>query len=299
MASKAEKTTKAQETHLGNILNQHMYAVIKDHNNSSDRLDPCKSVLYQTYDNLIRKKDDPDKADGRESRFSIQTEVKQHLAHIFRSCGSEISKVVLAKDAKVADIITSLTEEFQDDSVAAPFLQLGITYAHCFGETLKNSVDESNWIHAQVTGMLPHLKTNLQLIAEIATGIDQSVRALAWFLGRSVWLGAEKSISSETFVYALSLPTVCMYSLNTLDTISKDVRAKAPRPKGVSKTKSAVTEGTVTEGTVTEGTVTDAVADAVAGAVNDVTAASTSHVGTVAPPAGGVSDDIQKALEGI
>lgn len=287
MASKSEKTAKAQETHLGNILNQHMYAVIKDHNNGSDRLDPFKSVLYQTYDNLMRKKDDPNKAEGTENRFSIQTEVKQHLAHIFRSCGQEISKVVLTKDAKIVDIINALTDEFQDDSVVAPFLQLGITYVQYFGETLKNSVDESNWIHAQVTGMLPQLKTNLQLIAEIATGIDQSVRALAWFLGRSVWLGAEKSISSETFIYALALPTVCMYSLNTLDTISKEVRAKAPRPKGVGKSKAATTSA------VTEEVVADAVAE------TKVTSDTTSVAGTLDPPVGGVGDDIQKALEGI
>jgi hypothetical protein len=251
MASKTEKLVKAQETHLGNLLTQYMYAVIDDHNNTSDRLDKYKSALYQTYVNLMRKKDDPDKIEGAEGRFSVQIEVKQHLAYIFRSVCVEISKVEIAKDSNTLAIIKALTDEFQDDSIAAPYLQLGVSFAHVFGSTLKNSTDESNWIHAQTIGMLPGLKTNLHLVAEIATAVDLSLRAVAWFLGRGVWFGAEKSISSEVFVCAVAQPTPCMFSLNILDTLSKEVRAKPPRVKAPkSKEGSATVQDNIAVGTV-------------------------------------------------
>jgi hypothetical protein len=276
------KAAKAQESHLGNLLNQFMYAVIKDHNGESDRLDPFKSMLYQTYDNLMRKKDDPNKADGTENRFSIQTEVKQHLAYILRSCGAEISRVTLAEGTKVEDIISALIEEFQDDSIVAPFLQFGVAYSAYFRETLKNSTDDTNWIQAQIIGMMPALKTKLHLVAEITTAVDKSLRAIAWLLGRSVWFGAEKSVSSEMFIYTLAMPTSNMYSLNTLDSISKEVRPKAPRTKGAKK---AVAGAVAVDSATVENAVT---ADS-----ETVESTEVSVEGIV------VNAEINQALEGI
>ena len=294
MASKTEKTTKAHETHMGNLLTQYTYASIKDHNSASDRLDKYKPIVYQSYDNLMKKKDDPTKSDGVESRFSFQTEVRQHCAYILRSCGTEIARVEVPKDSKIAAVISALTDEFQDDSVAAPYLQLGVTYSKYFGATLRGTVDETNWIHAQVIGMLPGLKTNLHLVAEIATAIDNSLRAIAWFLGRGVWFGAEKSISSEVFMNVLAMPTEFTYSLNTLDALSKEIRAKPVRTTKSKKSADA-------PATVDASTVTDAVtasADAVTTAV--ATAVSTPVANGLAPPPDGIlAADIAKVLEGI
>lgn len=291
--STQSKASKAQETHLGTLLNQFMYAVIKDHNNESDRLDPCKSMLYQTYDNLIRAKDDPNKAEGTENRFSIQTEVKQHLAYILRSV-TELSRVALADDAKIADIIQALLDEFQDDSIAAPFLQFGVTYSSHFRDTLKNSVDETNWIQAQVIGMLPILKTKLHLVAEITTAIDKSVRAIAWVLGRGVWFGAEKSVSSEMFIYTLSLPSPVMYSLNTLDSISKEIRPKAARAVKAKTSKAATEVSTPITGPV----VKDAVDAANNSTVSTVDNTSAS-VDNIVASGETVNTDIAAALAGI
>ncbi len=82
------------------------------------------------------------------------------------------------------------------------------------------------------------------------------------------------------------MPSPCMYSLNTLDTISKEVRAKAPRPK-----KSAA--ATVPETT-----------SAVAGSTSESTVVTTvvttvQEAGTANTIPAGVSDDIQQALNGI
>jgi hypothetical protein len=297
--STVSKQAKAQESHLGNLLTQYMYAVIKDHNGASDRLDPFKSILYQTYDNLMRKKDDPQKTEGTESRFSIQTEVKQHLAFILRACGTEIGKLELTEGTKTADIITALVDTFMDDSVVASFLQLGVTYYQYCGQTLKGSVDESNWIQNQIIGMLPSLKTKLHLVAEITTAVDRSLRVCAWFLGRSVWFGAEKSISSEVFINTLAVPTECTYSLNTLDLIAKDIRAKVVRTK-TAKTaaKTEVTAESVSaavaaagENTVTAGEATTSVATA-----NNVSGSSTA---VTAVTADNISNDIAAALTGI
>lgn len=291
--STVSKHAKAQESHLGNLLTQYIYAVIKDHNSSSDRLDPFKSILYQTYDNLMRKKDDPQKTEGAESRFSIQTEVKQHLAGILRACGNEIGKLELTEGTKTADIITALVDMFMDDSIVASFLQLGVTYYRHCGQTLKGSVDESNWIQNQIIGMLPALKTKLHLVAEITTAIDRSLRVCAWFLGRSVWFGAEKSISSEVFINTLSMPTECTYSLNTLDVIAKDIRAKVVRTKAK---KTEVTAESVATAVAAAGEATTASAPIVA----STDAASTVSVPTAsAVTADNISNDIAAALTGI
>lgn len=283
MASKTEKAAKAQETHLGNLLNQYIYAAIKDHNAASDRLDKYKSIMYQSYDNLMKKKDDPTKSDGVEGRFSIQTEVRQHCAYILRAC-SEIAKVELPKEAKVAAVIEALNDEFQDDSVVAPYLQLGVSYSHVFGATLRGTVDETNWIQAQIIGLLPGLKTNLHLVAEITTAFDTSLRVVAWFIGRSVWFGAEKSISSEVFMNVIAQPTPHTYSLNTLDALSKEVRAK---PVRTVKSKKAA----------------DAPADAIAPGSTDTLPVEAPTIaaanGLAPPPQGDLAADIAKVLEGI
>lgn len=282
---------------MGHLLTQFGYAVIKDHNETSDRLDPCKSALYQTYDNLMRKKDDPHKKDGVENRFSIQSEVKQHLAYILRSVGAEISKLELTEDAKTQGIINDLSELYLDDSVAAPFLQLGITYYAQCGKTAKGTVDETNWIQNQIIGMLPGLKTKLHLVAEITTAFDHALRVCAWFMGRSVWFGAEKSISSEVFINILSMPTLCTYSLNTLDLISKEVRPKEAR-KVKAKEVAAASSVDTTSTTDTTAVVTPNSHTAAVVPSTD-TAVMSAPVASVVPPGDNINADIQKVLEGI
>ena len=304
--STVSKLAKSQETHLGNLLTQYIYAVIKDHNSASDRLDPYKSILYQTYENLMRKKDDPQKTECTESRFSIQSEVKQHLAYILRACGQELSKIELAEGTKTEDIITLLIDMFMDDSVVASFLQLGVTYySHC-GATLKVSADESNWVQNQIIGMLPGIKTKLHLVAEITTAVDRSLRVCAWFLGRSVWFGAEKSISSEVFINMLAMPTVCTYSLNTLDVISKDIRAKVVRTKAKGTPTAELTAESVANAVADAATTADAAARVTAstqsavavGAPAETSIASADNIVTGAN-ANNIGADIAAALQGI
>lgn len=232
--ARAKNQDRARETHLGNIITQHMYAVIKDNDHGSDRFDPCKSIANQTYDNLILKSDDPKKIDAAEPRFTIQSEVKQQLTYILKCVGSEIgsSGIALGDSDKVISIIEKLVDEFGDDSVVAPFFSLGASTDEYFGKTLRQSADSTNWLQAQIIGILPHLKTKLHLIAEITSAFDNSLRAIAWYLARGVWFGAEKkSISSSSLMYVLGMPCITMYSLNTIDLISQQVRMKVVKAK--------------------------------------------------------------------
>jgi hypothetical protein len=160
--------------------------------------------------------------------------VKQHLSYILKNLQYEVSTVEKDKDLRLVDedkterIIEKLNDYFNDESKVAPFLSFGTSVA--FGPTLKTTTDESTWLQQQIIGLLPALKTRLHLIAELTTAMDNGLRALAWYFARGVWMGAEKSITSELMMTILSYYTKLPYGLNTLDEISKEVRPEKVKP---------------------------------------------------------------------
>ena len=234
------KPSKVQENNLGELLTRYIYATIADNDRSSERLNKFNPLAHQTYANIIRKKDDPQKMDGVEGRFMIATEPKQHLALFLRKVGEELegavtggNRVVL-EDADDATIIASkLNDVYDGDSHVGNFINIGTALSTKFGVTLKSAVDETMWLQAQIIGLLPRYKTRLHVIANVTGAIDTSLKACAWVIGRLVWFGAETKITSELLVSTLSLYG---YPLTPLDEVVHDIREKVVRPKKPTKT---------------------------------------------------------------
>lgn len=267
--STTAKTSKAQETNLGELLTKYIYATIADNDRSSERLNKFNPLAHQTYANIVRKKDDPQKMDGVEGRFMIATEPKQHLAFFLRKVGEELEGTVVGggrvelNDADDANIIASkLNDVYDGDSHVGNFINIGTALSAKFGATLKGAVDETMWLQTQIIGLLPRYKTRLHVIANVTGAIDTSLKACAWVIGRMVWFGAETKITSEILVSTLSLYG---YPLTPLDEVVHEVREKIVRPKKATKASANKSDSTTVITTeVTPAQLNAAVANAVA-----------------------------------
>ena len=263
----------------------YIYATIKDNDAKSDRINRYSPMLSQTYDNFLRAKDDPDRYEGVTNRFTISTDVKQHLTYILLKLVEELDNIDLEADDTVASITEKLGDVYGPDSQLVNFWALNKEKS--FGPTLKSAKDETSWLHAQVTGLLPGQKTNTLLLALLSTEMDRALKSLAWIVGQHVWSAQCTSIDTKLFY---SICAVSGFSLEILDEIIGNVREKVKKTVKSKSVKSATGDATAGDANVT-GEDADATKDVTKDAdATTATADATSKVAKI------TDEDVEKAL---
>jgi hypothetical protein len=218
---------KSYENHLSNYVRVLIYAGIKDLDDESNILTKFCKLVNETYENVILPKDDPKKVDHPEARFTISSPARQHLALLFSAIKREIGSCDLPNDTNIDGVIAALEDRFDSESVLAKFLKFRFGMP---GKTLREYVDPTGWVHSQVVGMLQsdkdsevtaRFKGKHHLVATISSAFDEALRALSWWLSTTIWMGVERVISSELFLFALRQSNV---SLDVLQGFKENVR---------------------------------------------------------------------------
>lgn len=224
-----DKQEKSYESHLHDLLKKMMYAGIKDLDARSNKLSTRTPMLHEHYDNFIKAKTDESKSAHLEGLFTISTAAKQHLVALLRAVGREIEPCDIPNEADLPTIIKTLYEEHNALSILAKFFEFP---AQQLGKTILSFTDETNWLHTQIIGLLPGMKTKLRLIATITEAFDRSLRALAWWLSSAVWFRVEKVVTSEMLLFALYQ---CNMDLDVLQGIEENVRVVVKKPRAIKK----------------------------------------------------------------
>jgi hypothetical protein len=220
--------SKNIESQLGIYVCKLIYATLKDLQNIHSDANEHDDLMFQTYDNLCKKRDD--RLTGVKNRFTLSDPVKQFIAFFFKSMIEEIKNIEL-QDAVTVNIITDRII-IENAICYMPFMvALHATYAERFGATLKGANDTSMYIHNRVVGHFPQYASKLVTMAAISTTFDAFLKAIAWIFGSILWYSGT-TITEQLFLGVLSIQSNITQDM--LDTLRSCLRDK-PAPKSRSK----------------------------------------------------------------
>jgi hypothetical protein len=216
------------EKYLGGLLSIRIHAGITDIDTDSERENPYSELNWQSYKNSKRSKDD--QFEGLTARFTIQSEVKQHLTFIFGKLISEIKNVLLDETDTAITIIEKLNDEHAESFGSYVFVA-GEHYKDIIGKVLRDDVDDKEWIRNQLVGQLPQYAGRTKIYDTITTGMELFIKAVSWLTAKFIWYHDDRTINSKFFLGIFSTLDVPQIMLDEMQTALRAKKPASRKPK--------------------------------------------------------------------
>ena len=233
------------EKQLNNYLSKLTYAALKDieagWNDDEVKYDPN---LYQSYENILRDKDDTKKLIRPKHRFTIAKDTIQYLSFLFNRLIKEIKDVPLGESNEVASILAAVAAGTTD--CYTEFMFHMTQYREHFGATLKAANDPNMWFHTQIVAALPMYYTRQALSVNIHEEFDQFLKSLAWIFSKFVWYN-KMNIVGNVFLAMMAQHGMSQILIDMMRSCLREKPPTKPRAKkaGAAQVASEATTPTI------------------------------------------------------
>lgn len=223
---------KALESHMNDVMVLYTYAAIEDIRAKWNGGGKFQRETYQHYDNLTAK---VKKLAKPLSVFTISTDVRQQLAHMWKCMIDELDNIDITPADTFATVLEKLQQE-NADCYSAFMFGLAAWAAPFFGRVLIGAVDEKQYFNLKTSNAVQNHKTKTVMMAQVYDVFNCYLKAIAWIFASHMWYD-QGSISSGFFLGVLSARGMDQI---LLDGLQNCLRAKVPKVAATQPAQSTV-----------------------------------------------------------
>jgi hypothetical protein len=182
------KTAESRSKELAKVANTLLkiygYAHFDDIGRNWEGPEEYSDLLFQSYENVIRNKDDQ-KA-GLKERLSFGSDTASRIAFMFERMLVELNSIGIVATDDIDRIAKKLTES-ASESYAVYMFKTVFRFRDLIGTTLQAAKDPLNIFESQITNGVKSLQSLPVVRALIAVEFDRYLRVVALYFGNHCW----------------------------------------------------------------------------------------------------------------